>query len=1059
MNNYFISVFLAVIFYPYFTMSAFKNIQNLYFEEITAQQGLSQNTINCIYQDSQGFLWIGTQDGLNRYDGYQFEIFKHNPRDSNTISHNWIWDIYEDASKNLWIATWEGLNRYDPVRSSFLKYLPDKNRSASISNSRPTSITEDKAGNLWIGTWGGGLNLYDRENDCFTSFLNNPEDSSSICHNFIRTLYIDQQGLLWIGTWDGLCFADPVHIQDLSNLKFTSFRHNPKDHTSLSGNKIFVIYEDNQQNFWIGTFTNGLNRLDRSSKKFIRFQFNPHQSNSISSNNISSIYQDSAGNLWVATHDAGLNLFLPDHGIFQHFNPASNVSTTLNSSNITTLYEDKAGILWIGTYNSGLNRLNLYQKKFSLTQHSEKDPASLNDNLVRCFYQDRQGYLWIGTEQKGLNRYDPRTGSYRHFRHDPTNSNSLSSDNIQSITAGDDDVLWIATFGGGLNRYHPQTNQIQHFRYNAQTQQSISSDEIEIIYLDRQGSLWIGTSDAGLDRYIIDTGEFQHYKFNPKDSLSISSNYILSIFQDSWGRLWIGGWGGGLNQFDYETNKFKRYIHDPQDPESICDNIINSIYESMVNGKPVLWLGTAGGLSYASLNDSGLLKFTHKFESDGLPNQHIYGILEDNAGNLWLSTNQGLSRFSPYDIFKNYDTSDGLLIQEFSGGAYYKSRAGQFYFGSSHGFITFMPDSIKDNQYIPPIVVTSFKKFNKEVKMDRHISTLQDITLSYDDYVFSFDFSALDFTAPLKNQYAYKMEGFNEDWIYTEASRRFATFTNMNPGKYIFRVKGSNSDGIWNEAGVSIKVTIFPPFWKTWWFRNLAVLLILLLVITTHYYRVRHLKRDKKAQEQVSAKLIYSQERERKRIASELHDSLGQNLLIINNVVQHMKLRHSELSDDFTPLSQSIQETINEVREISHNLHPHVLDRLGLKKAIESVINKAASASDIHFHSLIADINHALPAGLEIHLFRIIQEAINNILKHSEAKTAAIEIKKSDHQIDLSIIDDGKGFLVRELKKGIVPAEGMGISDMEERTRLLNGKLTITSKISNGTNVKLIIPY
>jgi signal transduction histidine kinase len=550
-----------------------------------------------------------------------------------------------------------------------------------------------------------------------------------------------------------------------------------------------------------------------------------------------------------------------------------------------------------------------------------------------------------------------------------------------------------------------------------------------------------------------------HYRFNQKDSTSISTDYILSIFEDSGGTLWIGGWGGGLNRFDKQNQKFMRYTHDPEDPHSICDDIVNSIHESESNGQSVLWIGTSGGLSYMNLQDSISGYFHHIFEQDGLPNQHIYGILEDGKKNLWMSTNNGLTKFSPSGKFRNYDAGDGLPINEFSGGAYYKSKEGRLYFGCPAGFITFHPDSMVDNRFIPPVAITAFKKFNINYYPGRDISILKELELSHKDYVFSFTFSALDYSAPAKNRYAYKMEGFNKDWIFTDSENRTATFTNMDPGKYVFRVKGSNSDGVWNESGAAIRIIITPPYWQTWWFRGLISLIILLIFITLHNYRVKHLKSQKKAQEQVSAKLIDFQEQERKRIASELHDSLGQNLLIINNVVQRMSLRHDDLTDEFSPLSQTIQDTINEVREISHHLHPHVLDRLGLKKAIESAINKAAGASDVTFHTTMEDVNRLLPPSSEIHLFRIIQEAINNILKHSDARNATIDLRKTEHEIHLLVRDDGKGFEIREIKKEGTLSSGMGISDMEERARLLKGKLNIVSRISRGTTVKLIIPY
>ena len=1028
--------------------------QPLQFDWISSAQGLSQNTINCIFQDSKGFLWFGTQDGLNKYDGYSFEVFKHHPLDSNSISHNWIWDIYEDHAGNLWIATWRGLNKYDLNSSKFIRYLPEDNNPKSINNSRPTSIIEDQLGNLWISTWGGGISLYDPQHETFTSFIHDPEDSLSLSNNYIRKIYVDSRGLLWIGTWDGLCYINPANLTNNDDIKFIRYYSIPNNTGSISGNKIISIHEDQRGAIWVGTMENGLNRFNVITSEFARFSYDPHNSTSISSNGISSIFEDSFGHLWIATLDGGLNRFISDANTFIHYKHQEANDVSLSSDKLLSLFEDKSGILWIGTKISGLSKLDLNRKKFSYTNHSKTDRNSLSGNLVRCFFKDGNGYLWIGTEANGLNRLNPGTGHFGHFKYDPEDPQSLSHDNIQSITGDKNGNLWIGTFGGGLNRFIPETNKFQNLKHNPKDDNSIASNYIEDLLLDSEGFLWIGTSDKGLDRYDSASKRFEHYRFNANDSHSISSDYILSLYQDKRGTLWIGGWGGGLNQYDAKSNKFTRYIHNPSNPHSLCDNIVNSIYESRINGKPILWIGTSGGLSYMNLEDSTYGKFNHLFESDGLPNQHIYGILEDLKGSLWLSTNKGLSKFTPFNSFKNYDTGDGLPSDEFSGGAFYRDQDGRLFFGCSKGYIAFYPDSIKDNAYMPPIVITSFKKFNKNVKLEKHISIVEELSLSYNDYVFSFDFSALDYSAPSKNQYAYKMEGFNQDWIYTDFKKRSATFTNMDPGEYVFKVKGSNSDGIWNEAGTSIRIIISPPFWKTWWFRIGLSILAAGIILMAHLYRVRHLKISQQNQIEFSNKLIESQEAERKRIAAELHDSLGQNLLIANNELQQLLQDRNNLEKNLDGLGSIIKESINEVREISHNLHPHLLDRLGITKAIESMINKMSHATDIKFDLKIENIDNLLPKKSEIHYYRIIQEATNNILKHADADLSSVTIKKIANQIHTVIKDNGKGF-----HTGGQIKEGIGLTDMKERTRLMDGSFQISSRPGAGTTIMINIPF
>jgi signal transduction histidine kinase/ligand-binding sensor domain-containing protein len=1028
--------------------------QHLKFERISSEQGLSQNTINCIFQDSRGFLWFGTQDGLNKFDGYSFEVFKHHPLDPNSISHNWIWDINEDKQGNLWIATWRGLNRYDLNESKFIRYLPERDNPNSINNSRPTSIKEDSDGNLWIGTWGGGISLYDPQHDRFKSFSHDPENPQSISNDYVRRIYVDSRGLLWAGTWDGLCYMNPATPNDSGQIKFVRFSANSKKLNSIQGNKIVAIHEDKQGAVWIGTMENGLNRFNLNTSEFSHFKNNPRNSTSISSNGISSILEDNSGNLWIATLGGGLNLFDSQANSFSHYHHQETNEKSLSSNKLISLFEDKSGILWIGTMTNGLSKLDLNRKKFYHTEHSKTDANSLSGNLVRCFYKDREGNLWIGAENTGLNRLDPVTGQFSHFKHDPENPHSISHNNIQAITGDDNGNIWIGTFGGGLNRLNPKTDNFQHFKHNPKNPQSIASNYIEKLLIDDKGYLWIGTSDQGLDRYDIQTKEVTHFRFETTNSHSISSDYILSLYQDNRGTLWIGGWGGGLNRYEAKNNTFVRYIHDPSDSQSLCDNIVNSIYSSEINGNLILWVGTAGGLSYMNITDSISGKFIHIFESDGLPNQHIYGILEDLKGNLWLSTNKGLSKFTPFFSFKNYDAGDGLPSNEFSGGAFYKDENGRLFFGCSKGFVSFYPDSIEDNSYIPPIVITSLKKFNKDVNLGKHISVLENLHLSYNDYVFSFDFSALDYTAPLNNKYAYKMEGFDQEWIYTDARKRSATFTNLDPGEYTFKVKGSNSDGIWNEAGTSIEVTILPPFWKTWWFRTGLGILLGLVILLAHLYRVRHLKQSRKDQIEFSNKLIESQESERKRISAELHDGLGQNLLIVNNELQQLKLQPGNAEKSIDEVAAIVKDSINEVREISHNLHPHMLDRLGLTKAIEAMIHKMERATTIKFDNKIENIDHLLPKESEIHFYRIIQEATNNILKHAHAEVCSIVINKSDDKINATIQDDGKGFHSQSNIE-----IGIGLTDMKERTRFMAGTFHLSSRPGAGTTIMIHVPF
>ncbi|HLP60260.1 MAG TPA: two-component regulator propeller domain-containing protein, partial [Candidatus Deferrimicrobium sp.] len=434
--------------------------------------------------------------------------------------------------------------------------------------------------------------------------------------------------------------------------------------------------------------------------------------------------------------------------------------------------------------------LDCFERKTGFYSHYRSAPNranSLSHDIVRQVYEDRLGTLWLGTNGGGLNAFDRQTKTFKVYQSEPQNPRSLSHNELRCIYEDRNGLLWIGTNGGGLNKFNRETNDFTRYRYDENNPQSLSNDFVRCMCEDRQGNFWIGTQGGGLDKFDRQHEVFTHYKHNHYDSNSLSNDFVFCLHEDTSGILWIGTWGGGLNRFDPETATFS-------------------------------YFGTA----------------------DGLPSNAIYGILEDDQGNLWISSTRGLSKFNPKDrSFKNYTERDGLQSDEFNGGSYYKSRRGEMFFGGINGFNAFYPDQIKDKRDIAPIVITAFKKLNKDVQLTKPISELKELTLSHNDYFFSFEFAALDYTAPQKNRYAYRMEGLDNDWITTDAAKRFASYTTLSPGTYTFRVKGSNNDGVWNEEGAALKIIITPPFWKTLWFRIFAVVIFIFILL--HIHRVRTL--------------------------------------------------------------------------------------------------------------------------------------------------------------------------------------------------------------------------
>lgn len=1003
------------------------------FKNISLKDGLSQSTINAIIQDRYGYMWFGTQDGLNRYDGYDFVVYRNDKNDPTSISDNWIWTIFEDSRGDLWIGTYNGgLNKFDRQHNKFIRYQHNKLDTNSLSNNNVISIVEDKSGSLWIGTWGGGLQRFDEQKNTFTRL-----DLKTLN---VRCLLKDRNGLIWIGTWNGLYTYNP----DSEHLSL--YKHDPNNTKSISDDKILNIYEDKKGHIWISTLTAGLNLFDSMKNEFRRYQ--------IGSNKVSQIAEDDRGVLWIATRGDGLILFDQVNGKLTQINYDMNNIDGVSDETIISIFSDYVGGIWLGTGSNGINYYNSIRNKFQQFKYDPNSNKGLNNPTVRAICEDRFGKVWIGTRGGGLNCYDKNTRKYIYYTHNPNDKYSLSDNSVMALLEDSQGNLWIGTEYGGLDLLNRVNNTFIHYQYNRDDSNSISSNNVMVIHEDRKGNLWIGTSGGGLNQFDNKKKKFFRYQRTGNKPNELSGNYIWSILEDKYGYLWIGTWGAGLNQFNPLTGTNKIYQYEPANQSCISSNTVQSIYEDS-NGD--LWIGTfGGGLNRFNRSDG---TFTHFTQKDGLPNNVVYGILEDANGNLWLSTNKGLSCFNPKNKeFRNYDFHDGLQSNEFNQGAYFKNKKGDFFFGGINGVNSFNPKKIKKNNNVPKIVITNFRVFDKQVKLNASLETIEEIKLSYKENFFSFEFSALDYTVPEKNQYMYMLEGYDRDWI-NSGTRRYAAYTNLNGGNYIFKVKGSNGDGVWNNQGKTLKIVIIPPYWETWWARSLAALLLISLGYLFYRSRMMKLTKEKLAQQEISKRFVEFQEHERRRIASELHDSLGQNLLIIKNALSQFEGNIKTLSpEELHDISELAQESIDEVREISYDLHPHTLDRLGLKKAIQSCVKKFMQVSPIKFVYNSEEIDNLFSPIEEIHIFRIIQEALNNIVKHSGATECIVDVKQVEDILEIKISDNGKGFNIENIHGVIKTNEGFGISNIYERVRLLQGKIKINSSINEGTDIFIQIP-
>jgi ligand-binding sensor domain-containing protein/signal transduction histidine kinase len=897
------------------------------FDRLTIEDGLSENSVLCILQDSLGFMWFGSWDGLNKYDGYEFTVYTPDPQDPNSVSDNSILAIIESRSGLIWIGTGDGgLNRFDRQSETFTHYRHDPESSSSLSSNLIQALLEDVSGTLWIGTGGGGLNWFNPDSQRFVSYQNDPSNASSLSSNQINTLFQDRSGRLWIGTTGGGLnrFKSAVESEPIPGLtrdednsgglvppigSFIRYQHDPIDPYSLSHDDVYAIFQDSSGILWIGAGDGSLNRYDPSRDRFIHYRIGPGDFREPYPNAIRTIIEDPQGFLWVGATEGGLYRFDKDTGTFLHFYHDPGDLKSLSSNSVRSLYADRSGALWVGTNGGGLNKHNLSQKDFTYYDHDPRDPNSLSEGVIFAIHEDPAGILWVGSSGGGLDRFDRTRNQFTHFLSDPDDLHSLGSNTVYSVYADRHGTLWIGTARGGLILFDPQTGFFKRYLHDPEDPTSISGNTVGDIYQDDSGRLWIGTYDDGLNMFDRKTGTFIHYRHDPDDPHSLSHDTVSVIFEDRSGTLWIGT-NDGLNRLEAESGKFTRFRHIQSNPDSLSDNHVLSLCE---DHHGTLWVGTnGGGLDKFNRDEN---TFSHYHLKDGLPNQVVYGILEDAQGNLWISTNRGLSRFDQnMESFSNYYVSDGLPSNEFNGNAYYKNQAGEMFFGGLKGLVVFNPEAIKDNPYIPPVVLTSLTQGGEPMALNQALESVNSITLEWPNNYFEFEFAALSYPHNEENMYAYMLEGFDEKWNYL-GRKRFGRYTNLPGGDYTLWIKGSNHDGVWNEAGASITITVIPPLWESGWLRAGLVLILFAGAIGGYRLRVKSIKARNRELESLVRQRTYEIERKRQ-VAEGLRDILvslntGQSLERSLNYIVNQALRLS--GAEITLIYQNKEDTDQEI--------------------------------------------------------------------------------------------------------------------------------------------------
>ena len=1022
------------------------------FRRYSVDQGLSQSQVSAIIQDGEGYIWLATQDGLDRFDGYTFKVYRHDARDSLSISDNYITCLFVDSAGDLWIGTYSGgLNRYDRGRDGFSHFVHDTSGRTSISGNNVWSVTEDRSGALWVGVWAGGLNKFDRASGTWTLFCHDPNDSTSLIDDRVLCQLWDHEGKLWVGTFAGLDCFDPARGT------FVHQRGRFPAAGSVSQGLVTAICEDHKNNLWIGTLDNGLDEILPDRSRVIRYRHTGDARTALSSNRIGAIVEDRSGILWIATRDGGVNLLDDSLGQLRRVvhNPHDAASLSVDAA--ISLSLDNHGGIWVGTDGGGVNHFDPQRFKF---HHFASEPGNLNslaNPLIRSICEDHTGIVWVGMMNGNLDAVDVVKGKVTHYRDTLLRRGLQSSCQVLSILEDTDRNLWVGTDGSGLFLFDRKRNTVGHFVNNPEDQRSIPDDYVVALYEANDGKLWIGgTSGKGLGIMDRRTHGCTRMAHRLTGTNQLSGNYVWAILQDRRGKFWFGTWGSGISVFDPRTSQFQTYQHDAQDTTSLSNNTILAFLQ---DSSGTIWIATLGGGLDEFSEATG--KFIHHSESEGLPNNNLSGILQDDRGGLWVSTNKGLSRFDPRTkSFRNYDISDGLQSSEFNQGAYCKGRSGRMYFGGINGMNVFVPEEIGIDTANTPVRITSFKVLDRVVQIAASTSNVAPVSIAHDQTSFSVEFALLDFVAPEKTRYSYELEGFDADWIRA-GTRRFATYTNLSGGEYQLRVRAQNSDGIWSTREATLAIRILPPYWETLWFRALALFAVFAVGFVIVQIRMSQLRREHAIQSEFSKKLNEYQETERRRIAGELHDSLGQDLLIIRNSLTNLVRQHKRatgLAREVKDIGDSVQRTIEEVSKISFDLHPHMLDRLGLKKTIEATIRKYSVSSSTKFRGEIDDVDRDFTSVEQIQVFRIIQEAINNVLKHANALECQVAVRRLPRLCEISIADNGCGFVQDQPVSGPSSRVGYGLVNMEERVRMLHGTVQIRSAPGAGTALLFQIP-
>jgi len=997
---------------------AFAQPLNVSFEHFNYEEGLSTPVVK-IAQDSFGFIWLGTMDGIKRFDGGHFVHYRSNPQDSTTLVNNIFNDLCVDPDNRIWAATNGGLCYFDFADGRFHTIHFD-NTVEKIDRHRVHSVIPAKEGGVWFATK-TQLHRWS-ENKPIKSYPLPPAKELTI-----KCLYADPDNRIWIGTSIGV-YVFLTETETFLYKEITS-PFSLERNFNVTVHPVIPFQKDT---FLIGNWYGGLQKIYISGNELHTIYLPDEIETNQRKHVIKTVCKATPGKWWVGSYGNGLSLFDGANSSFtHHFHHNPSDGRSLANEYIVDLFTDNAGILWIGT-SSGLDKFDPYTQQFT----SVPIPASSGEfsvyRLPSSIIQDKNDpeQLWISVSGAGLFHYHTREHSFKLYQHIEGDAHSLPDNTLYKVYYDHEDLMWIG-MRSGLCLFDP----VKEIFYPAPLPPGENVAAVNSMLQDKQGNFWFSTNSSGIFHFNRDSQSVTQYANDPLNPNSIPDNRIFSLILRKDGSIWIGTQNRGLCRLDPQTGQTKRYEHEKSNPASLPDNGVYDLYEDRSGN---LWVATENGFAIMDPKTNAFETFT---TNDGLCNNDVFSILPDKEGTLWLATNNGLSKFEPDSkTFKNYYITDGLPTNSLSG-AVTRTDDDVLYFGTM-GMISYCrPEMMKINQRIPHVIITNVRIFDEEIPVMRDGENLHPIHLSYRRNMITLDFAALNFTNPSLNQYAYRLEGFDDNWIYS-GEKQSATFTNLDGGTYTFRVKGANNDGVWNEEGAMVLLIVHPPFWKTWWFFLLTAILLSAILFAAYRVRINQLLRLQQI---------------RLRISRDLHDDIGSTLSsisMISSMAAKQNPESKKAKDLFGTISKASQQAMELMSDIVWSINPKNDKMEMIITRMRQYASETLEASQIAFHLEVdkESYNLSLPIDKRKDFYLIFKEAINNLAKYSQATTAHIRIETKKHELCMRITDNGKGFDPQ------VSYSGNGLKNMRSRAAQLHGELHLDSFPGKGTTIRLTLP-